>query len=47
MKASGGGFSDIEGKQLEYPMVYDRCVEINVILLSVFAGCVLGCLLSR
>lgn len=25
MKASGGGFSDIEGKQLAYPMEYDRC----------------------
>ncbi|CAN0304868.1 unnamed protein product, partial [Ectocarpus fasciculatus] len=25
MKASGGGFSDIEGKQLTYPMEYDRC----------------------
>ncbi|CAM9659395.1 unnamed protein product, partial [Hapterophycus canaliculatus] len=24
MKASGGGFSDIEGNQLAYPMEYDR-----------------------
>lgn len=24
MKASGGGFSDIEGTQLAYPMEYDR-----------------------
>lgn len=27
MKASGGGFSDIEGKPLWYPMEYDRFVE--------------------
>lgn len=28
MKASGGGFSDIFGKPLEYPMEYDRCAEM-------------------
>lgn len=27
MKASGGGFSDIEGKHLWYPMEYDRCAQ--------------------
>lgn len=25
MKASGGDFTDIDGKALSYPMKYDRC----------------------
>lgn len=39
MKASGGGFSDIEGKQLVYPMEYDRCDKTgrDVVIVSSMA----------